>query len=155
VAGWVNVLNLHGRGIYTYEPFSIEARNETSISGIGERPLQVDLDMVTETNYARAYGLYVKDQVSSSKERVESVRFLANTNSDLANAALNAEPNVKFKLYEKQTGLDVHLLVSRIKFEQIGPALWVEITAIPAPSTDDIFIWDQEGRGWDDGKWIF
>jgi len=157
VSGYVNFIELIGKGIYTYEPMMLEAEDAASIAARGELLLPVKLEQIVNPNTAHAYAVSLKQQLANPAREIEGVRFLANFSDEFMTAAMTAEVNIRFAVVEGQTGTDIELFACRLKFEQEGPLLWVEI--IPAPAaTVNYFIWDQAPGatyGWDAGRWAF
>jgi hypothetical protein len=153
----VNFIEILGDGIYTYDPMTLTAEDAASILIRGERSLPVKLEQITSPSTAQAYATFLKQQLADPAKKIERVRFLANFNDAFATAALTAEVNTRFGIKETQTGTDTSLFACRLKFEQQGPLLWVEILGAPAVGAGAVnyFIWDLAGHGWDVGKWAF
>ncbi|MCX6069456.1 MAG: hypothetical protein NTU91_01150 [Chloroflexi bacterium] len=154
VAGYVNFIELWGDGIYTYDPMVLGAEDAASILLRGERVLEVSLEQITSPSMAQSYATSLRDQLHDPARKVEKVKFLANFSNEFATAALTAEVNTRFAVKETQTDTDAELFVCRLKYEQVGPLLWVEIVPAPA-ATVNYFIWDVAGHGWDQGVWAF
>ena len=155
VDGFVNFLELRGKGIYTYEPMVMSDEDVASIANIGVRPEAINLDLINDPNRAQAYATLLLSWLVSPHASVERVQFLANYNDDFATAAIELEPNSRFSIAEPQTGINDHFFACRISYEQRGPRLWVTIVPAVAPAPLNWFIWDVAGHGWDEGVWSF
>ena len=156
--GYVNFIEIKGKGIYTYEPLTLEAEDAASIATKGEKILNVKVEQITNPNTAQAMATSLLQQNLDPAAVMENVRFLANFDDDFATAALTAEVNTRFSLIEAQTGLDVSAFICRLKYTQEGPLLWVDIIpSIGLSSTAGVnwFIYDLAGHGWDEGVYIF
>lgn len=154
-AGYVNFIEILGDGIYTYEPMVLESEDTTSIAAKGERVLAVNLEQITNPNTAKAFATTLLGRYKDPVANIERVRFLANFDSDFAAAALTVEPNTRFSIAEQQTGIIEDYFACKLKFEQVGPQLWVEIVPAPAGAAVNYFVWDFPGKGWDQGYWSF
>jgi len=152
--GYVNFLELKGKGIYTYDPIVMTDQNDASVAERGVRTLAVNLELIADPNDAQSYATLLLGLLQDPHPMVSRVTFLANYTSDLATAALDVDPNVRFAIVEPQSAVNAHYFANRIKFEQRGPQLWV--TIVPTKASDlNYFIWDVADHGWDEGVWTF
>ena len=130
VPGYVNFIEIVGKGHYTYDPLTLEDSDAASIAARGERTLEVKLEQIANPSTARLYATFLKQQLANPFMQVERVRFLANASDAFMTGAMTAEVNTRFAVIEAQTGVAAEFFVCRLKYEQEGPLLWVEI--IPA-----------------------
>jgi len=154
VTGYVNLLELWGKGIYTYEPMVLSDEDAASIALRGERPLEIRLEQISNPVTAQGLATYTLGLTLEPRGNIDSVRFLANFSDDFATAAIDVEPNAPFLVVEEQSGTQQGVIAARLKYRQEGPKLWVEI--VPAPIREvNYFTWDLAGHGWDEGVWTF
>ncbi len=140
--GYLNDLQILGRGIYVYNPFTTEARNQDSIdAGAGERRMVFDLEQHTDPEDGHNVAVWVLNAVGTTPVKAKRVIFLANQSSALVAAALALEISSRFTLIETATGISEDFFVQRIIYRQAGPMLWVEMLSVPA-SRYRAWIWD-------------
>jgi len=118
----------------------------------------VKLEQLTSPNTAETYAASLKTLLATPVLGIEKVRFLANFSDAFATAALTSEVNTRFTIAEAQTHTATDVFACRLKYEQIGPQLWVEIVPAPAGADVNYFIWkagvSAPGTdGWGDGRW--
>jgi hypothetical protein len=157
MAGYINLLEIWGDGIYAYEPVVLYSEDAASITARGERVLDVKLEQITNPNVAEAMAIFLKQQLADPAPNIGRVRFLANFNDEFVTAALSVEPNTRFAVKETQTGANVSLFACRLKFEQQGPLLWVEIIPAIAEGVGAVnyAIFDEAGHGHNQGVFAF
>jgi len=152
---YLNFLQITGDIYRSTDRITFQQEDATSIAAYGLRPLTLDLEQITEMNSAVMMADRVLDQVKDPVLRVNMVKFLANFSDAFATAALTVEPNTRFAMKESQSGIDGNYHACRLKFQQSGPLLWVEILPAPAPAPQTYFLWDTADHGWDEGVWIY
>lgn len=133
--GWLNKLQLRGKGIYAYDPQTIEASDPGSIDIRGERVLTWDLTQHDSQTKAEALASFLKLTEKDPRRIPSSVRFLANSTPALMTAALAGEPGACFSLLETVTGIDSDLFINGVSFEiEGGKWIWCEWTPAPVYS---------------------
>lgn len=155
-AGFLNKLEIVGKGIYNYDPVSVIRQDATSISARGEQSLQIQLRQSDDAIMARGFAVSLLQELKDMALEVELIRFPANLTADLAAAALALEPNQRVTVVELQTATSQDYFTARLRFEQAGPLLWIEL--IPSSfrcGNINYFIWDLADHGWDEGRWVF
>lgn len=152
---YVHTLQILGNGLYTYEPLIRTQEDAASIAAYGRRPLTVQLEQITSVITQKLMGDYLLGQLQTPARIVNSVRFLANFDTNFATAALTLEPNMRFRLVETQAAVDDSFYACRLRYEAQGPLLWVEVIPATASAALNYFIWDEADHGWDEGVWIF
>lgn len=148
--GFVNFLEIVGKGIYIYEPMVMSDEDSASILAKGERVLPVNLELISDPNRAQAYATLLLGLLVDPHASIDRVTFLANYCDAFATAALTVDPNVRFAIVEPQTGINAHFFVCRIRYEVVGPQLWV--TIVPAQASAlNYLTFDVDGHGLDEG----
>jgi hypothetical protein len=131
--GYLNDLQIYGRGILVYGTTTLYARDTTSInSGVGERRFRLRLEHITDDARAQAYADHVLSQVKNARLAPIRVRVLANQDPLLLAELINAEVSQRFTLSESATGIDEDFFINNLKYIQDGQQLWVVIEAGPA-----------------------
>lgn len=154
-SGYVNMLKILGDGYYIYEPMILNTEDAASVAAKGPRPLSLDLEQITSPTTGKLAMDFLLGQLLTPAIKVERVRFLANYDTTLAAAAITVEPNTRFAMTEPQSGISGSWFACRLRFEQIGTQLWVEIVPSKAGAAQNYFIWNTADHGWDEGVWIF
>lgn len=130
--GYLNDLQIYGRALISYGPMAVlEARDQTSISGVGEHRFLLKLDQVG-VNRAQAYVDHILSQVKDPHLRPVRIRVLANQSSELLAGLNTAEVSTRFTVAENVTGIDGDFFVNWLKYTQAGGQLWVDIIAGPS-----------------------
>jgi len=130
--GYLNDLQLTGKGIHLNDPILIERRNEDSIySGIGEQRLVVWLEQITDLGTAENRANELLAEYGAPIGRPIWLSFCASQDPALAYAALNIEPSTRFAVSESITEANRDYYVERVAFRMDGPYLWVDILASP------------------------
>lgn len=142
VTGYVNLLKLRGKGIYAYDPQTLESKDTTSINKRGELTLNVDLEQHDSQVKGQAFADYLKNRCHVPCKVPRSVRFLANRSSTLMTAALAGEISSRITLQESMTALNSDYFINAVHFEiAAGGLIWCEWTVVPADSMA-LFIWN-------------
>ncbi len=153
VLGSVNILKLHGKGIYPYDPQTLEARDQTSIDKRGELLLQFDLEQISSATKGETYAAYLKNRYHLPQKLARRVRFLANQSAALMAAALDGEPSSRFTMKESMTAIDSDWFINAVKFDiQAGGLIYCEWIAVPADTTP-MWIWNTSL--WNTDTWAF
>ena len=130
--GYLNDLQLTGKGIHLNDPILIERRNEDSIySGIGEQRLVVWLEQITDLGTAENRANELLAEYGAPIGRPIWLSFCASQDPVLAYAALSIEPSTRFAVSESITEANRDYYVERVAFRMDGPYLWVDILASP------------------------
>jgi hypothetical protein len=129
--GYLNDLQIYGRPLYNYGTKSVEVRDTVSISGIGERRLQVYFDEIADIDDAEELANILLDQYSTSYEQARKLEFYANTDATLLANAISIEPSTRILVKETVTGIDKDFWVNRVKYTYDRQALWVTLLLDP------------------------
>lgn len=158
VTGYVNLLQLRGKGIYAYDPQTLDSRNEVSILKRGPLELTIDLEQHDSAVRAQSFADYVRSKYGLPQKMPTRVRVLANKSAGRAAGVLQAEVSSRITLGEAVTAVSGDYFVNRVRLEAqpLGGgkvALWAEFAVAPAAS-QALFIWDTSR--WDvDAYWAF
>jgi len=154
VTGWVNLLQLRGKGIYAYDPQIFESKDQTSINKRGELAFNYDLEQHDSAVKGEAFAAYLKNRLSVPRKVPKKVRFLANQSAALMNAFLQGEPSSRVTIKESVTALNADYFINGVSFDvEPGGLIWCEWVVVPADSSA-LFIWNTSR--WNvDAFWAF
>lgn len=154
VMGWLNILQLRGKGIYPYDPQTLEATDDASIELRGELTLTVELEQHDTTVKGQAFADYLVNRYSAPAMVLKSIRCLANRSAALMAAAIEGEVSSRFALEDAMTAIVDDYFINAITIDlEAGGIMWFEWISVPA-SGDVLFIWDTSH--WDiDTNWAF
>jgi len=131
--GYLNDLQLDGKGIIFASPLTIERRTEEPIyRGIGERRLVVRLEQIADLDTATQRAEDLLAIVGNPERRAIELRFDAGQSLALAEVAVTLEPSSKITVVEDMTGVSGDYFVERLFFSLDAGQLWVTILASPA-----------------------
>jgi hypothetical protein len=141
VTGYVNLLKLIGKGIYSYDPVTLRSENTTSSAARGECVLTLNLEQHDSPLKGQSYADALKNIYSTPHPNIV-VRFLANQSAALLTGALAAEPSTRFTLTDYMTGVDGDYFINGLEYTlEAGKWLWCTLTAVPADVTQ-WWIWN-------------
>ncbi len=147
VTGWVNLLQLRGKGIYTYDPQIVEASDSASILARGELLLTWDLTQYDNPTAAETVANYLKTLWANPRMLPKRIPVIGNIDLDLLVGLLAAEPSTRFAMMEDMTGIhtDYHINGIALDIEPDG-ILRFELACVPADMTNyfiyDTSLWD-------------
>jgi hypothetical protein len=151
--GYLNDLQIFGKGIYVYDPAILEASDVASITLHGRRLLPVRLEQITDPTIAQNYAAFILSKGKVSLPKLHTIRFLANQSAALTAAALGLHVSTRFTATESATGISREFYANRMRYVASDLQLWVEIQAEESPAFGtwiwDVSHWDDE----DDGHW--
>jgi hypothetical protein len=152
--GWVNLLQLRGKGIYAYDPQVFESKDQASIDKRGELAMNYELEQHDAAVKGEAFAAYLKNRFSQPVKIPTRVRFLANASDALMLAFLQGEPSSRITLVESMTAINADYFINGVSFDiEPGGLIWCEWIVVPADTTA-FFIWDTSR--WDvDAYWAF
>lgn len=149
--GYLNDLQVKGKGIYTYDAILSQAIDDESISVRGPRKKLVKLDLLTDPTKGRNYAYYILGKISKPHLKSGIIMFLANQTSTLAEAVLDLEISDRFTASETVTGVNRDFYINRLRYRLIDGMVWVSI--LPAPESFGMFIWDASHWDSEDAHW--
>lgn len=135
VPGWLNKLEVWGKGIKAYDPLTYEARDQASIDDRGETVLTWELEQHDNLLKAEALAGFKLLEWKQPRKVPQRVRFLANKSSALMLAFLQGEPGSRVTLKESLTATDADYFINAVGFDvEPGGLIWCEWTVEPAYS---------------------
>jgi hypothetical protein len=152
-SGYVNFIEILGKGIYAYDPQIIEASDPTSIAARGELLLSYDLDQHDNPTTGQVFATYIKDKFKVPVMTPKRASKIANDDAALMAGMLAAEPSSRFAMAEEMTGLSSDYFINGITLDiEAGNILRFGLVCVKAESTA-FFIWDTSK--WDEAYWAF
>ena len=150
--GYLNDLQIRGKGIYTYDRILYDAVNMSSIVTRGARKKFVRLDLLTDPTKGKNYAHFILSKVKGPHLKSTLISFLANQTSGLASSVISLEPSDRFTALETVTGVQKDFFINRLRYRLVDGMVWVDI--LPAPETYGTFIWDtSHWNSEDDAHW--
>jgi hypothetical protein len=154
--GYVNLLQLRGKGIYAYDPLTSESRDSDSVAQRGELELAIDLKQHSSPNTGQAFAHYLRGRMDVPTKYPRTVRFVANISDARMIAALSGEPSSRFILAHGLTGLNDGFFINGIELElTYGRILTCNWICVPAGALMNYLIYDVTFPGWDNAYWAF
>ncbi len=105
VIGYINLLQIRGKGLYLFSPVEVLSEDGTSQSTYGERTLVYKLPYQDSLNIAKDFADHFLAAYKDPVTFVDSIEFIANTNATLMTAALAVEIGDQVTITETVTGL--------------------------------------------------
>ena len=135
--GFINFINIFGRGIYYYNPVELSVE-----SGAGDKPVSYDFFYLSDVYRAKAFLTALHYRVSTEITHVNRVSFLADVDSTLMGYAMNVDIGDRVTIVESATGLNNDYTINKVTYTiQINGTLSVEWELEPA-DTHNYFILD-------------
>jgi len=155
--GYVNMLQLRGKGIYSYDPITAESRDSDSVAQRGELVLSFDLKQHDSPNKGQAWAHYIRGKMDTPTKIPRSVKFVANTSSDRMVAVLVGEPSSRFVLNHGLTALATDYFINGLELElTYGRILTCNWICLPVGiQAQPYLIYDVTFPGWDNAVWAF
>jgi hypothetical protein len=114
--GYINKLQVRGRGIYKYDASSQISQDATSIAAYGKNPLKVNMsynvDPVSAKTISDKLLLFYKDLGST----VSEVYFHANRSRELMWAFLAFEPGTRINIVETLSAVNANYFINGITY---------------------------------------
>ncbi|MDA1330695.1 MAG: hypothetical protein O3B43_06495 [Chloroflexi bacterium] len=111
IAGYVNKLQLRGKGIYLYDPVEYTVEDAASVAAYGERPLTFELPNNDNPNTGKDFGDHLLNTWKAPGSRIEALRIVGNSSQALLEAAVTLEPGDRIAVSETATGVDGEFFV--------------------------------------------
>lgn len=109
--GYLNKLQMRGKGIYLYDPVEYVAKDGTSIAAYGERPLTFELPNNDNPNTGKDFGDHLLATYKDPGSQVENLRIVGNRSAELLAAAVTLEPGDRVAVQETATGIDSEFFI--------------------------------------------
>lgn len=139
VSGFVTKLQVRGRGLYAYDPVTIQAEDDTSKTAYGEFVLTMDLPHEARQHVATSVTAKFLAAYKNPRTDVDSVEFWANYSDPLMTAALAREPGDLITLTETLTGLNTSYFINGVSYEIVDGAN-LRASWVLAPDIDTVSV---------------
>lgn len=142
VSGFVTLLQIRGRGLYAYDPVTVQATDNASRTAYGESVLTLDLPHEARQHVASSMASVFLDAYKDPRTYINSVSFDANASDALMTAALAREPGDLVSIAETETGLNVNQFINGVRYEIDWPRMICTWIVAPDLDTATVFILD-------------
>jgi hypothetical protein len=109
--GFINQLNIYGKGIYLYAPVEIHVE-----SGAADKQLNYDFFYLADPYRATTFLTHLHARASSETSNVENVWFYADTNATLMGYAMTLDIGDRVSLTENATGLVGEYIINKVTY---------------------------------------
>lgn len=118
--GYINLFQVRGDGIYTYNQ-SESVRTDTTSEGIyGTRVLNYDMKYEEDATLPYPYAGVMLNRHKDPLTQIKTVKYCANTSDQLMEYFMAIEPGAKIKLTETVSGQDNDYFVQGVSWDIIG-----------------------------------
>lgn len=145
VRGYINLINIFGRGIYYYNP--VEHFVE---SGAGDKAVTFDFYYLSDPYRAKSFLTALHYRVSTEITHVDSVSFLADYDATLMGYAMSVDIGDRVTIVEAATGLSDVYTINRVTYTiQSNGTLKLDWELEPADSHSYFILDSSELNGTD------
>lgn len=118
--GYINLFQVRGDGIYTYNQ-SESVRTDSASEGIhGTRVLNYDMKYEEDATLPYPYAGVMLNRHKDPLTQIKTVKYCANSSDQLMEYFMAIEPGAKIKLTETVSGQDTDYFVQGISWDIIG-----------------------------------
>jgi hypothetical protein len=147
--GYITKLQLRGKGIYTYNPFTVERTNRTKIATRGPRVLEFEMPYQSNISTGQSIANILLTAFDGAPPFVTSVTFEVKRSSLTVGAnILSVEPGHRVGLSETVTGLDGtsgrYVQNVEIRIEK-GSVMFFTFGLAPALAAGNFWLLDTAG----------
>jgi len=143
VSGFVTMVRVRGRGLYAYDPITLQAEDSTSKTAYGEFVLPVDLPHEPRQFVASSIASALLSRFKDPRSYVETVTIDANVSDAMMAAALDNEPGTLISITETATGLSASkYFINGVAGVTDGIRLRVTWYVTPKLDTATVFVLD-------------
>lgn len=139
VSGFVTFLQIRGRGLYAYDPVTLQADDTTSKTTYGEYVLSLDMPHEPRQHVATSVVNKFLAAYKDPRTYVAEVTFWANYSDPLMVAALAREPGDLVTIAETATGLNTTHFINGVSYEIVDGAN-LRASWILAPDIDTVSV---------------
>lgn len=104
--GYLNKLEIVGKGIYLYDPVEYVATDATSITDHGERPLKFDLPNQDNPNTGKDFGDHLLETHKSPQTFIDRLSIRGNKSAAFLEEVITLEPGDRISVAETVTGIN-------------------------------------------------
>ena len=115
--GYVTYLQVRGRGLYDYEPLTLEARDANSSGCYGDSVLEYDMKLQNSDTIGQDAADYLLSVWKDPVTRIETVEFVANGSDDLMLAALRREISDRITVAETVSGVNRDYFIQAVNLQ--------------------------------------
>jgi hypothetical protein len=115
VAGWIQTLEVSGRGIYSNNPIDAIAESSVSYNEYGIQSFQIDQVYQRTLDYGQLEAASILDDNKQPHLMLNSVMFYANRSSYLMQAALMLDVGDLVHIKETQSGVDGYFYIQGVR----------------------------------------
>lgn len=150
VRGFLNKLDIYGRGIYLYEALSV-----TVESGAADKEQTVDFYYLSDYFRCKSFTEALQSRSSTEFPEVDSVSFYADANATLMGYAMSLDIGYRVTLEETATGLSHPYTVNQITYAiEPDQRLRVDMLLEYAGVYPDYFTLDDVTKGVLDSAYV-
>ena len=136
VGGWVSGLQFKAKGVYLFQPVTVDKISQSSANATGDMQKTIDLPYETRERFAEALAAYVLALQDDWQEKVSGVSFLANRDASHMIAALSGQPGKCFTLTETVTGVSKLFVITGCELKgEPGDIIRCSWACAPADTT--------------------
>ena len=138
--GYINLLNLRGKGMYQYNKQDARVQDTTSISTYGRRSLQFRLPYQTNLNVAYDIARSLLSRYKDPHTFITGIEFLANKNDTLLGYALDLDVSSRVYVKETVSGVEGYFYVNSLDYQvDQGKFLRCKLGLVPA-NTSGVWV---------------
>lgn len=109
--GFINRINIYGKGIYLYSPVKIVVE-----SGNADKQLNYDFYYLSDPFRAQTFLTHLHARASSEETDVENVWFYADANATLMGYAMTLDIGDRVHLIENATGVNGEYIINKVTY---------------------------------------
>lgn len=118
---WLTLLQVRGRGLYDYEPITLDVQNTLSSACYGDNVLPFDMPYQTDaTGVGKDAANYLLGVWGTPQTRIDQVHFIGNNTDALMAAGAALEISDRITLNETVTGIAGDYYIQKIDFQIDG-----------------------------------
>lgn len=141
VTGYVNIFKLLGKGIYPYDPQTLESKDAASVLARGPLELPVEMEQHDNPNKGQAWADYLRLRGSLPVKIPRKVSYVANKSAALMGMFLQGEVSSRFTLKEYMNAYNGDCFINGVAADVYpGGLIKVEWTVIPADVSETWII---------------
>lgn len=125
--GFVNLLQLRGVGLYTYDQVAAEANDATSIAAYGEHPLDLEMPFQADAMVARDVAEDILTNWKDPHATEVTMGFCAERSATLAEAAAVADIDTPIAVAEDMSAVDGNYWINEVTIH-VGPGQIADVT---------------------------
>ena len=143
--GILSKMQLKGRMVTVFDPQVAEAFDSDSITTYDERPMRLSMKYQNSIIFAQDLVNVVLSERKDGRLIAKTVKFVANQNSTLMNAAMRGEPGIRIALSSLQAGKSAEeYFIDAVEFD-VRDGRVIHVTwSVSLADVKDYFIIDSD-----------